>query len=129
MEDAEVAVGRRADPDAEDQPAATQPVQARRLPGQLPRPPPRYRRDHGAELDPRGAGGDHGQDEPGIDDRRPVAAVREHDVVPQEEPVETRFLGGDAKLDQPGGLLAEIGHRDGAQQAVGHRQASWPTAP
>ena len=46
-----VAVGRRADPDAEDHPPAAEPVQACDLPRKLPWPPSRHRGDHGAELD------------------------------------------------------------------------------
>ena len=41
-------------------------------------------------------------------------------MVPHEEPVEPGLLGRDAEFDQPGGFVAEIGHRDAAEQAFGH---------
>jgi hypothetical protein len=46
-------------------------------------------------------------------------------VVPQEEPVEPGPFGRDAEFDQADGLVAEIGYRDAAEQAVAHRWYSF----
>src|ERR1017187_6144098 len=83
VEDAEVAVGRRADPHTQGQPPPAQPVQRGGLLGQLPGPPARHRRDQRSDADPRGAGGHHGENLPGVHDGRPLAAAGEDDVIPE----------------------------------------------
>ena len=79
-----------AEADAEDEPAAAEPVQRRGLPGDLGRPAAGEGRDHGAEPHPFGGGGDRRQRDPRVGhlpDRRPPAQV-----VPDEDPVPAGLL-------------------------------------
>jgi hypothetical protein len=99
------AVAAEADP--ERQPAAREPVERGGLPGDLDRPAPRQRRDHGAEPDALGGGGDRRQRDPRVghvDDRLPPAHV-----VPHEHPVPASLLrlGGQPDDDRRVGKLVE----------------------
>ena len=98
-------VGRSAEADAEDEPAAREPVDPRRLVRELPRQATRGRRDHRPQHEPRAFGHD-GQDRPGIDAAH--GAIRERDeVVVDEEPVPLALLRQDGDVDQRPGLAEE----------------------
>jgi hypothetical protein len=96
--------------DAEDEPAAAEPVERGGLPGDLGRPAAGERRDHGAEPHPVGGGRDRRQRDPRIGhvpDRGPPAQV-----VPDEDPV-------------PAGLLrlgGQTGHHHRVGEVVEQRQ-------
>jgi hypothetical protein len=75
-----------AQPDAEHEPPAGEPVQGDGLAGHLRRPAPGQRRDHRAEHDRAGGGGHRREDDPRIrhlaDGRVPVDVVPHEDAVP-----------------------------------------------
>jgi hypothetical protein len=126
MKDAEVPESGRADADAEDDPARGDPVQRGGDLGELPGAAARDRRDHRPDPDPRGPGRHHGENQPRVHDRRAVAGVREHQVIPEEEAVKPGPLGTDAKLDQLIRLVGEARYRDAAQQPRHHHSLRPP---
>ena len=52
---------------------------------------------------------------PGIQDRRPLARVGEHEVIPEEEAVETGLFRGHPEADHTGRVIGE--GRDGQRPA------------
>ena len=118
-EQAEVAVSGRTQADAEYGPAPGQQVERDGLARQHPRPAPRDGRDHGADHQPLGTGGDDREHRPRVHDRRAEAVVGPGDVVPQEEAVEPGLLRLDGQADKVGGIVSEAGSRD--RPADAHR--------
>ena len=90
--------GQRPEPGADDEPARGQHVQGGGFARHLRRPPPRQRVHHDRDPDPLGPGADRADHDGGIGD---VAfRVIPEQMVPEEEAVPARLLGGHRQVDQ-----------------------------
>jgi hypothetical protein len=99
-----------AEPDAQRQPAAAQPVEGGGLARDLGRPAPGERRDHRAKSDALGRAGDHGQGDLRIGDVNDGLAPAH--LVPHERPVPPGLLGLGAQPSDEGGVGEVVEGRD-----------------
>ncbi len=128
-----------AEPEAEHQPTAGEPVERDRLAGQHLRSAARQGRHHRADLQPLRGEGDRGQADPGVGDRAHRLGVEQ--VVPDEEAVPARCLGVAGQVGEHGGLGEHVerrdeqaaaggaGRRHGRQSVPGRRRAAAGLSP
>jgi hypothetical protein len=118
--------GNPADPGAEHHAAAAEHVEGRDLVGKDVRPPPRNRRDVGAEQERAGPRRDGGERHPGIGCG---AAPDEAEVIPDEERLPAGRLGLPAELDHRAGIGigADVGDAEPVahRRTLGSRPAEW----
>ena len=107
----ELGVGRRAQADAENDPAVREVVERGHLPGHDGRPTAGERRDHRPEPEPRRPHGHHAQGDPRIDGGEHRIAPVQH-VVPEEEAVPPRRLRGRGEVTEQFdvGVVAQVGN-------------------
>src|SRR5215212_2023505 len=90
----EAAVVQRSETHRQHEPSAREVVECHRLPGKLPRPPTRRRRQHGPDADPLGAHNHSRHHDPRIVGLH----IADADAVPVEGPVPARLLHFSGKL-------------------------------